>query len=83
MKYINLDDFLNRCGEWFEDYHYRHPAWGSLHVILADGNLEKHQIEYCIEFADERDDWEGYILGHLLNLLSKEQLTILYKEGLI
>jgi hypothetical protein len=55
-------------------------AGGYLHCALDDGNLEDHDIKYCIKFAKEHYDLQAIILGYLLLLLTYEQREEAYKK---
>jgi hypothetical protein len=46
---------------------------GALHTVLDDDNLENHFIESCINFAREKGDIDGVILGELLLFVPFEQ----------
>lgn len=59
--------------ERFAAYLQTHPAWGSLHVVLDDGNVETHFVYSCLERAIETDDLEGYELAKILMTMSKTQ----------
>ena len=48
-------------------------AWGSLHIVLADGNVKDDHVDFCIEWARERGDMEGERLARLLRQMSKSQ----------
>lgn len=48
-------------------------AWGSLHVVLDDGNTQNHVVDGCIEDAVARGDHEGAQLGRILRLMSRTQ----------
>lgn len=61
--------------ERFRTY-YRAPgngAWGSLHVVLDDGNVRDDHVRGCIEWAIERSDKEGEELARILLRMSKTQ----------
>lgn len=77
---ISLDEFKDRYEELFERYHQEHGSWGSLHIILADGNLRESDITFCIKWAEDNEDWEGAILCFLLRYLSENDLKQYYKE---
>lgn len=64
-----LPDVLPR----FADYHLLHPAWGSLHVVLGDGNTDDAAVLFCRRFAADRGDTEGYALALTLTFLSPSQ----------
>jgi hypothetical protein len=54
--------------------YYRGPrggAWGSLHIVLDDHNIEDHSVQFCIDNAG--DDEEGAALGEILLKMSKTQ----------
>lgn len=48
-------------------------AWGSLHIVLDDGNVRNHDVTFCIEQAQEKGDVEGEALGRILLSMSKTQ----------
>lgn len=62
-------EMLNR----FKAYHEVHAAWGSLHIVLADRNLKDDSVEFCIKYAQEVRDLEGYELALILKQLSETQ----------
>jgi hypothetical protein len=51
----------------------KNPVWGSLHVVLDDGNLGDSSIRACIECATERNDPVAIELGEILLRMSKTQ----------
>lgn len=48
-------------------------VWGSLHVVLEDGNVKDDNVLFCIEWAEERGDTEGAELARVLLTMSKTQ----------
>lgn len=51
---------------------------GSLHIVLDDGNYERHHVEFCLQWAKDRDDPDGVMLaGHLLLLTDEERRVLL------
>jgi hypothetical protein len=48
-------------------------AWGSLHVVLDDNNVEDHFVAWTIEHATERGDTEGAELARILLSMSRTQ----------
>ncbi len=48
-------------------------AWGSLHIVLEDGNVSDDSVRACIAYAAERGDAEGEALGKVLLMMSKTQ----------
>lgn len=53
---------------------------GSLHIVLDDGNIHDGDIEFCIEWAKDRNDQDGVALGEYLLTLSKTQRKKLYAQ---
>lgn len=66
---LSIPDVLPR----FVEYYLRNPVWGSLHLVLSNGNERDKDVEACIMFAREKGDVEGGALGELLLRLSKTQ----------
>jgi hypothetical protein len=59
----------------FAAYYLRpgNGAWGSLHIVLDDGNVEDEFVRHCIGFALEDGDTEGIALAEILLTMSKTQ----------
>jgi hypothetical protein len=57
----------------FAAYFREHPTWGSLHVVLDDGNVEDSTVRFCIDWAADHGDVEGEALAHLLLRMSSTQ----------
>ena len=57
----------------FRAYLAQHPTWGSLHIVLDDGNVEDSSVEFCLDFARECGDAEGERLARILLRMSKTQ----------
>ncbi len=57
----------------FADYLDGHGAWGSLHVVLDDGNLRDDDVLFCRGWAHERGDAEGEALAWILWFMSRSQ----------
>jgi len=51
---------------------------GNLHIVLDDGNLEVHHIEWCRDFAQENHDDDGVELANTLLSISESQLDEIY-----
>lgn len=67
---LTIPDVVDR----FKAYHDNgHEAWGSLHIVLEDGNIEDHHIRSCRDYALAAGDAEGAALAELLLQLSKTQ----------
>lgn len=59
--------------ERFAAYRDDNAVWGSLHVVLDDGNVENLWVEGCIEDAVRRNDREGEALARILLSMSRTQ----------
>ena len=46
---------------------------GSLHIVLDDGNVEDHHVQFCVQYAIDHGDRPGEVLGRVLMLMSKTQ----------
>lgn len=69
MTRLTIPDVIDK----FRVYHDRHAGWGSLHIVLADGNIEDSCIDYCIGYASDANDTDGELLAHILRNMSKTQ----------
>lgn len=59
--------------ERFAAYYVLNPAWGSLHIVLDDWNIEHGHVEWCIGYAERSGDDEGAALARILLSLTKSQ----------
>lgn len=59
--------------ERFAQYYAVNPTWGSLHIVLDDGNVRDSDAEFCRSFALEHGDQEGAELAEYLMKMSKTQ----------
>lgn len=59
----------------FKAYHKLYPAWGSLHIVLEDLNINTSHVEFCIEQAIKDKDRKGLKLAKMLKQMSKTQRT--------
>lgn len=66
---IKIPDVIER----FVSYYTKNPVWGSLHIVLDDGNVEDQFLHFCIAHAEEKNDQEGAELGKILLQMSKTQ----------
>ena len=57
-------------------------AWGPLHIVMSDGNVEDDSIKFCIEAAVRDGDEEGVKLADLLLQMSWTQRQKLYRMRL-
>lgn len=69
MSRPTIPEVLDR----FVAYHADHGAWGSLHIVLDDHNVDDHSVEFCIQWAQNHQDSEGELLGRILLRMSKTQ----------
>lgn len=67
------DEDLARFNEYFQE----HITWGSLHIVLDDGNVEDSHVEFCRKYAIENGDEEGaYLAGVLAGLSQSQRLNL-------
>lgn len=59
--------------ELFAHYYWDHPAWGSLHIVLDDDNVEDGHVEFCWGHALAAGDMEGWALAGILTAMTKSQ----------
>lgn len=59
--------------ELFREYYAKNPTWGSLHIVLEDGNVKDTHVQHCIEYAMSKNDGLGEGLARLLLTKSKSQ----------
>jgi hypothetical protein len=55
-------------------------AWGSLHIVLDDGNFRDGDVQFCIDRAIEKGDTEGERLARILLKMSATQRRKMYGE---
>ncbi len=65
----------------FQEYFNLNPAWGSIHIILADGNLEDEHIDWCIDYAIKLGDTAAVDLCSILYTFSYSQRMKLYNHN--
>lgn len=68
---ISIPDVVDQ----FRAY-YRKPGnggWGSLHIVLDDGNVRDDDVLFCWNWAAERGDADGARLASILMQMSKTQ----------
>ncbi len=68
-KRINIPDVIER----FKAYRASHGAWGSLHIVCDDFNVDDVSVNFCIQLAEDQDDLEGRELALILLQMSKTQ----------
>lgn len=57
----------------FRAYYEANISWGSLHIVLDDGNVKDSDVLFCYHYALERDDQTGAHLASILLRMSKTQ----------
>lgn len=57
----------------FRAYRSKNPAWGSLHVVLYDNNVQDCFVRSTIEHARVNGDAEGEELANILLQMSRTQ----------
>jgi hypothetical protein len=57
------------------EYYHRegNGVGGSLHIVLDDCNVGTDSVQYCRDYAVERDDWAGVVLADLLLQMTQRQ----------
>lgn len=74
MKPQSWRDLIPAC----RSYYAKHAAGGSLHIVLDDGNLCDHNVDFCIKFAQKEGDRQGEALARLIRSASYTQRKKLY-----
>jgi hypothetical protein len=69
MKPPSIPEVIDK----FRNYYRAHPAWGSLHSVLDDGNLSNQSVLFCATWARENGDDEGADLAYILLDMTKTQ----------
>lgn len=68
-KKPSIREFVDR----FNAYYKLNPTWGSLHIVLDDGNVRDDDVRFCRTYAIEHSDPEGSELANILLSMSKTQ----------
>lgn len=63
----------------FAAYYRQNPAWGSLHVVMDDGNW--NSVEWCRDYAQREGDAEGAALAEILLQMTKTQMRKLEHQA--
>jgi len=48
-------------------------AWGSLHIVLEDGNVLDSNVAFCRDYAARQGDTEGRALAEILLRMTRSQ----------
>lgn len=59
--------------EAFRAYREENLVWGSLHIVLDDGNVSDADVRFCVDCARQRGDVEGERLALILLQMSRTQ----------
>ena len=68
---IRIPDVVARFAAYYE--HPGNDAWGSLHIVLSDGNTRACDAAFCSEWAAENFDTEGVELANMLVMMTASQ----------
>ena len=61
---------------FFECYESLNLEYGSLHIVLSDGNISDSSIESCYEYAVEQGDIVGaYLASQLIRVPYEERVV--------
>lgn len=71
MTKPTIPEILDRFVDYFEAP--GNGAWGSLHNVLDDGNVDDSHVDFSISHADAHGDEEGADLGRILLRMSRTQ----------
>lgn len=63
--------YENECGN---------ACWGSLHIVLSDGNTELENLQWCKTYAENKNDHIGVALAACLLELSESERIDVYRE---
>lgn len=59
--------------ERFREYNKLYPLWGSIHIVMEDGNVRDSDVLFCSGYAKTKMDQEGFELSEILLSMSKTQ----------
>ena len=71
-----FSDFMKLCRE----YYMEHCTGGSLHIVLDDGNLAKHHIDWSAGYACGANDEAGSDIANLMRNMTMKQKRKVYKN---
>jgi hypothetical protein len=72
---------VQRTAKAAKRYYQRHPAGGSLHIVLDDGNIHRGNVEDCLKYAVEEGDAAGAFLARAIlrmTISQRRRLTSAY-----
>jgi len=70
------EPFIKLCRHYYE----KNPSGGNLHIVLDDGNLENHNIDYCAGLAFGCQDHEALDIAELMQWMNKKQRKVVYEN---
>lgn len=62
---------------------YRQPGnscGGTLHIVLDDCNVDDEDVQFCVDVAHERGNWDGVVLAGMLLQMSPTQRRKLHRR---
>jgi len=81
-----LRDAIQMDKGWFDPvmekvraYHFDNPTFGSLHVVLDAGNLDRENVSFCAGWAAAKTDNDAIELIDYLRLMTAEQRRRVYR----
>ena len=78
MRRLTIPDVLHE----FRAYPLKDEAWGSLHNVMEDGNVDDDSVYWCYRHAKKVGDKAGQRLaGLLLNLTKTQRRKLPFKVG--
>lgn len=57
----------------FAMYYRNHAEWGSLHIVLSDGNEDDESVRFCLSRATANADSDGARLAEILLTMTRTQ----------
>jgi hypothetical protein len=54
---------------------------GCLHIVLDDGNLEDHHVQWCKEYATKENDTDAMFMADVLLLYTEEEREKILSYG--
>lgn len=73
-----MDIKMQQRLKWFME---ANPTGGNLHIVMEDGNLEDHHIQWCLTNALDEGDGEAAVLAHWLLKQSEEDREYIYNKN--
>ena len=69
---------LRELCELIQEYYLDNSSGGTLHIVLDDGNLEEHHIQWCLDnsIKDGKDERAKVIAEKLLKATPAKRLRL-------